>query len=308
MLWIGLRIVISAGVTFFLATGARAQFLPVGAGPYDYGQAQNWANNTINGIFAQQLAADQTIGFAANTNLTTGLTFAFDGYSETLRGLGGDRTITLGGNITVRSSSGGRTVRIGSAGAGEQLTTDFGSAPRTINVAATDTLMFSNTVQRIWPLNKVGKGTLIFSGPATFDGGVNLSQSNEGGTLVLDHRTENSPKLPRDGGLSIASSTTKLLGHPTQSTNEGLRYLITLSGASVLALEGSGTPPVTLQIAQVTQNGNLGATVDFVPPMNGGIYTETQNTRGILGAFATVRETSWPRATARGRSRHSPDS
>ena len=51
------------------------------AGTYDYNDTANWVNGEINGIFGSDLTLEgaQTITFAADTELTEGLTIAYQG-------------------------------------------------------------------------------------------------------------------------------------------------------------------------------------------------------------------------------------
>jgi len=68
------------------------------AGPYDYNTPGNWVGGTINGIWDSSLTltAGQTITFAAETTLTSGLTFNYAGnYALTFRSDGtANRTLT----------------------------------------------------------------------------------------------------------------------------------------------------------------------------------------------------------------------
>lgn len=277
-----------------VVTSAVGQFLQVGSGPYDYNDPSNWTNSIVNGVFSQTLVAHQTVGFYANSTINTNLTFNFGGaYDETLSGLGGDRSITLGGDISVRSALGGRTVTVGSLASPGNLNVNFGSTTRTIDVAENDTLIFVNSIQRIWPLDKTGTGTLVLSGTSTFTGAINTSTTVFNGTLVLDHRTQNSPKLNPSSGLAVGNLV--VLGSATSPTTESVSYLIpqTDTGASTITVISGDSQSASLSTGTLTQNGNLGTTMNFVLPSNGAIYTSTSNTNGILGGFLTVGQGTW---------------
>src|SRR5687767_2929316 len=62
------------------------------SGPYDYNDPANWVGGIINGKWHSSLVltGHQTISFAADTPLPSGLSFGYDGnFNETLVGSGG---------------------------------------------------------------------------------------------------------------------------------------------------------------------------------------------------------------------------
>ena len=86
------------------AAAATTGFNQTAAGPWDYNTSGNWVGGTINGIWDSSLtlSAAQAVTFGVDTTLSTGLTFNQDGnFALTLRGVGGNRTLALGGNILV---------------------------------------------------------------------------------------------------------------------------------------------------------------------------------------------------------------
>jgi hypothetical protein len=122
----------------------------------------------------------QTITFATDTVLVTGLTFVYDGgFNETLRGTGGDRSLTLTGNIVVNTVSTTRTINFG-AGAGQNLNVDLGGATRTFTVGAGRTLGFVNVISN--GAIVASGGTINFSGANTYNGTTTLNA----GTMSLN--------------------------------------------------------------------------------------------------------------------------
>jgi hypothetical protein len=100
---------------------AHAQFMPTGAGPFDYNTTGNWTSGTINGVFSQTPSVAQAVTFSANSTLATGLTFSLGGTSPslTLRGDGTARTVTLGGDVSVSGTT--SAIVLGSTTAGNGL-------------------------------------------------------------------------------------------------------------------------------------------------------------------------------------------
>jgi hypothetical protein len=56
---------------------ASTGFNQTAAGPWDYNDSANWVDTTLNGLWDRSLTltAGQTVQFAADTTLLTGLTF-----------------------------------------------------------------------------------------------------------------------------------------------------------------------------------------------------------------------------------------
>lgn len=102
----------------------RAEFIPTGAGPYDYDTPTNWVGSAIDGVFSNTLTASQAVTFDSNYVLSTGLTFQFGGgFDLTLRGDGTNRSITLGGDILVDTA---RTAILGGS-SNQNLNIDYGA-------------------------------------------------------------------------------------------------------------------------------------------------------------------------------------
>jgi len=172
-------------------SGAVAQFIPTGAGPYDYLDVLNWNGGTINNTFTASLTANQTVTFGTNTTLPTGTwtisnTTAFN---YTFAGTGGDRTVTLDGSINLgNSATNANKVTIGSTTAGQALNIDLG-ASRNISVGTNRTLEFVNTISGAGSITKLGAGTMKLTGTAnTFTGNIAIgggSPSTFGGVLEV---------------------------------------------------------------------------------------------------------------------------
>lgn len=108
-------IVRAAVVSVSAARGAATGFNQTGAGPCDYNAATNWVEGIINGIrdTPLALAADQTVTFDRDTILATGLEIRYAGRRNwTLKGTGGDRAVTLGGDILTFNAPAGWAGRI----------------------------------------------------------------------------------------------------------------------------------------------------------------------------------------------------
>ena len=81
-----------------------------GAGPYRYGDAANWVDGEVNGVFGSDLAlaADQTVVFDEDASIN-GLTIAFSGnHALAFTSDGSARTLTLGGETSVNVADGAK--------------------------------------------------------------------------------------------------------------------------------------------------------------------------------------------------------
>jgi autotransporter-associated beta strand protein len=158
------RIFAVAAAAVVLAVPAFADFIPT-TGTASYLTPANWDAGNINGVFSRTLTGNTVVTFNANTTLSTGLTVTSDMNTRayTLRGDGGDRTLTLGGDIN-HSPTGNavRVLGIG-AGAGQNLNVNPGGN-RTFHVnRAGDLLSFSNTIVGTGDITKTGPGTLTLA-------------------------------------------------------------------------------------------------------------------------------------------------
>jgi autotransporter-associated beta strand protein len=153
------------------------------AGPHDYNTDTNWVSSTINGIWNSDLTltADQTVTFGADTVLSTGWAFNYDGnFGLTLRGTGANRTVTMGGDISVNPVA-DQTITIGTGTANQNLNVNLGGVTRTATVSANKGLTFVNVLSN-GGLTKTGAGLLTLSSNAsTYAGQLSIQQ----GTLSI---------------------------------------------------------------------------------------------------------------------------
>lgn len=226
------------------ARAATTGFDQSGAGPFDYNATTNWVGGTINGIWDPTLTitAAQTVQFAADTALTTGLTFNYDGnFGLTLRSDTGTKTVTLSGNLAVGTVGGsGGTVTIGNAS--NVLNVNLGGVTRTATVSPFRTLTLVNVISD-GGLTKAGTGTLALTGANTFTGGVSL----DAGTLSLGNAAAlgtSAGVLTIANGTSLNSSSSNLVlsTNNPQTWNGGFTFI----GGQNLNL---GTGAVTLGVS-----------------------------------------------------------
>ena len=206
-------------------------WLRTGAGPYDYNDPENWVDGEINGVFGADLAltANQTVTFAADTELADGLQFAYAGnFTLTLKSDGaGPRTLTLGGGIvSAMQGSAAAVVTLGGAD-DEALAVDFGGECRTIAAnSANGALVVAASLQN---------GALSISGDKT----VKLAGANTyaGGTTI-------------DGKAYVYLESETALGTGPVSVNGEMRFLnsrsITLTADNVFYFNA---PTIVFQVA-----------------------------------------------------------
>ena len=247
---------------------ASAQFMPTGIGPYDYGATANWTGGTINGQLTQTLASGaQSITFAANTTLSSGLTLNPGGTNPALTLLGdgtANRTLTLGADISVNGAS-NASVTVGSTATNKHLDLALGGN-RTFTIGSGRTLTLVNDVTGFFNrLTKAGSGTLIFTGAASYSGGTVVSsgvlQVGAGGTTgsLAGNITDNasvvfnrSDNLTFAGDISGTGAVTKL-------------------GAGTLTLTGDIAASVSTTISAGTLQFTFGGSVSGNVVNNGSI-------------------------------------
>ncbi len=149
------------------------------AGTFPYMDTANWVGGNINGLWDGSLTitGNQFATFDADTALTTGLDFRYDGgFNVTLRGNGGDRALTLGGDINVNTVSTTRTITLGVTTAGQALNVDLGGVTRTFTVGSGRSLGFVNVISNGGVV--VNGGTVNYSGANTYSGATTVNSGN----------------------------------------------------------------------------------------------------------------------------------
>ena len=284
------------------AVGARAQFIPFLAGSYDYNTVANWNAATINGTFTQTPAAAQIVTFGKDTTLTTGLNFNLGGVSPvfSFTATGGDRTVTLGGNVSVSGNA--TSVSFGSVTVGQKLNVNLGGADRTFTVSASNALTVSNGISGSNALTKAGDGDLTlaapstFSGPTTINAGALILTANaalaSGINVVVNSTAPNTTaQLVLGTGVSQTVGTLTFGGSGGQSsaTNK-----VILNSGSILTL--SGTVNV-LDSGERTGNWgindigtlNLGGNRTFAIADSAGSYNELNISTPITGTGSLIK-------------------
>jgi len=182
------------------AVGSRAQFIPTLAGSYDYNTVANWNAATINGTFSQTPTAAQIVTFGTDTTLQSGLNFNLGGVSPvfSLTATGGDRTVTLGGNVSVSGNA--TSVSFGSVTVGQKLNVNLGGADRTFTVFGNNALIVNNGISGSYALTKAGTGQLTLAAPSTFSGPTTINA----GALILTTTAALAP------GINVVVNSTAL--------------------------------------------------------------------------------------------------
>jgi autotransporter-associated beta strand protein len=246
--------------TLAASSAAFGQFIPTGAGSYDYDHPDNWTGGTVNNQFVstRSLTADQTVFFDSNFTLSSGLTLNDTStFNRTFIGSGGNRTVTLGGNISLgNSATNANTVTFGSLTAGQGLSVDLGGSSRIFAVGTNRTLEFVNVLSGSGGFTKTGAGILKLSGTAnTFTGNVSIgggSPSAFGGVLEVSKIADSGVASSIGVGSSITfggsdgAATLRYLGSGDSSNRS---FTIGSQGA-IFDSSGSGA-------IQFTNTGNI---------------------------------------------------
>ena len=244
--------------------------------------AQN-ATGTLLATLAVGLRSDVIFnadlsGNSANTTLganTTIKSLRFASGATSAVGIGGGDTLT----ITPTSSSTGVTVDSGSGTHTISTNVALGTAQTWTVSDVGQTLNASGVMSGASAMTKAGAGTLVFSGNNSYSNGTTVAQ----GALALDYTVVGS-KLSDGGSLTLASGTVDLRNGASAhhevvastTISAGLSSVTRSSGTSVLRMNG-----ITPGLGVV----NFGAA--------GIADTDTPNTNGILGGWATVAGTDW---------------
>lgn len=167
-------LVIAATGTFAATTG----FNQTTGGPWDYNTAGNWVGNAINGTWdpSLTLAATQTVTFAADTTVSTGLNFNYAGnVGLTLDSSSATaHTMTLGGDVSL-NTGGGTAANVTIGDSSNPLNVALG-ASRTFTVATNRTLTMANVISGTgFGLTNAGAGTLILNSANTYSGGTTIN-------------------------------------------------------------------------------------------------------------------------------------
>lgn len=295
-------VVLSCLLACACAVGSRAQFIPTLAGSYDYNTVANWNAATINGTFSQTPTAAQIVTFGTDTTLQSGLNFNLGGVSPvfSLTGTGGDRTVTIGGNVSVSGNA--TRVSFGSVTAGQKLNVNLGGADRTFAVFGSNALTVNNSITGSYALTKAGDGDLTlaapstFSGPTTINAGALILTANaalaSGINVVVNSTAPNTTaQLVLGTGVSQTVGTLTFGGSGGQSsaTNN-----VILNSGSILTL--SGTVNV-LDSGERTGNWgihdigtlNLGGDRTFAIADSAGSFNELNISTPITGTGSLIK-------------------
>lgn len=128
--------IVLTGATVSLADITTGWQSPLSTANYTWSDTANWVDGEINGIFSDGLVGSgktqPTIVFTADATLSGGLTLAYTNAEQnlTFRGDGGDRTLTLGGPVSMNLNKATKgSLKFGSTTANQGLSLVFTSAP-----------------------------------------------------------------------------------------------------------------------------------------------------------------------------------
>lgn len=267
------------------ALAATTGFNQTGAGPYDYNTAGNWVGGTINGLWNTDLTntAAQTVTLAADTTLTTGLTFNYAGnFALTLdAAAAGTDNLTLGGDL-VLNTSGGTTANVTLGDTNNHLNVDLGGVTRIINVATNRTLKFMDVVSD-GGLNKTGPGTLVLTNANTYGGGTTLTA----GILTIAGPGAGTANSPTSGPFGVGTLTLNA-GTLNVAAGAGTIYnAISVPTGSTVAM-GTTVSGATFSLA-----GNIsgGGTINESGTQVAGTHLSGDNS-GFTGVFTSANNGS----------------
>lgn len=208
---------------FAMPCAYAGNFLFADAGPYDYNNTANWTGGTINNTWGTSLTAHQSITFGADTTLSGSLSITNNNaFNHIFTGSGADRTLTLGGGISLGSSAtNANKVTIGSTGLNQKLNVDLGGAGRTFFAGTNRTLELVNVLSGTGGITKTGTGTLTLTNTAnTYTSGTNIGTSGQASGIIEVTKLADGGQASSLGTSSSANSI--VFGGTTTGT---LRYI-----------------------------------------------------------------------------------
>lgn len=268
-----------------VAQAATTGWNQTGVGPFDYNDQANWVGGNINGLFdvSVSIPSSQTVTFGADTVLSTGLTFNYEGSSnETLRGTGANRTLTLGGDIVVNTVSNSRTVNFGSSTNGQFLNVDLGGVTRTFTVGSGRSLGFVNAISN-GGIVAFG-GTINFSGANTYTGATVLNT----GTMSLNGSAGSSAfsDFTVNGGRS-GTTTLTFNGSSGSGTTRAKSVTLAGGGSSTVVLSVNGNAAANT-VETITNALTAGSGISYVTLSP----NAARNTRLEAGSFSRADNTT----------------
>lgn len=201
-----------------LAGLVQADWIKTAGGTYDYNDPANWSDGKPNGVFPASLAieGDQTITFAADTELPSGLTIAQTGTSSlSFKAASGSVTLTLGGDLT---NTGSGAVTIDSS-----AKLDLGGKIRTVKT--TKNLTLSSVISN-GGLVLENSALLALGAANTFEGGLWLKGT---GSVRIKNKA-----LGGAGGEVHLCSGASLHGWAKNDTNSVNAHHVFLEGDATL--------------------------------------------------------------------------
>lgn len=231
----------------------------------NFGQASNFgAGGTNTAILLATSGATGTFEYTGSST-STNRTFSLDP-----RGTGvisvttSGQTLTLNGNLANNNSTGN----------GSYSFTGLG------NVLVNSTISNSSNASSFNGVVKNGTGTLTLTGNNTYAGATTLNS----GALVLDYGTRNGSKLADGASLVLGGGSLTLTGG---NHTEVIASTTLQAGGTTSISRSSGNATLALKAI----SANNGATVRFAS--SNITTTDTTNSNGILGGYATVGTTDW---------------
>ena len=170
----------------------------------------------------------------------------------------------------------------------------------TVSFNTSGSQVFGGILAGTRPVQKVGNGTTTFAGANTYTGATTVSAGTlvlagantgntavtvgSGATLRLDYSTQDNSKLHDTPSLSLNGATVELSGGTHTEVVGG----VSLGANTNVSINRSSGSSV-LQMNTITRGAN--ATLSF--GASGIATTDTLNTNGILGTWATIAGSDW---------------
>lgn len=266
-------------VSAAIADGALTK---AGAGTLAVSGLNTYAGNTTVSAGTLSASSANTLSAASTHNVASGATLALNGNHQSIGGLAGAGSVTLGGATLSTGANNANSTFTGVVSGNGSLSKS-GSGTLTIGSAQT----FNGTLA-------VDAGTLILSGASGTALGATAAEINSGATLWLDNRSgnqanrvANTAAVTLSGGTLRFSSATGGSSETVGALNAGPGLSSILveqsgAGAAVLTFSSLGTIDDTAAVNFTATGGTLGASSTAPQIYIGGLSS------GFIGGWATV--------------------